>query len=374
MKRRGCVFLWSAFAELDLRTRKLCLRHHDTQKYRQQSKTNHNPKTVPSYSEITSRPSVAFKCYVIASMTFIWTAYTLTIKSSKTDVPQDMMYSSTSVVLCAELLKLLITFAMFHKECEFDNQRFSEQVNRYFINAPKELLKMSVPSFAYALQNNLDFLALSNLDAGVYQVTTQLKVVSTALFMMLFLGRKFSARRWMAISLLMFGVAFVQMNNTPASEANKKRESAENYIVGLSAVLATCVTAGFAGVYFEKMLKDGGSTPFWVRNMQMYSCGVISASIACLTDYNRIMEKGFFYGYTEKVYAVVVLLGVGGLYISLVMRYLDNLYKSMASAVSIILVVVLSLLIFDNVFVGSYFVLGTICVVLAVLLYNSVNE
>ena len=101
------------------------------------------------------------------------------------------MYSSTSVVLCAELLKLLITFAMFHKECEFDNQRFSEvsylsvyeknlqkfkfqQVNRYFINATKELLKMSVPSFAYALQNNLDFLALSNLDAGVYQVTRRM--------------------------------------------------------------------------------------------------------------------------------------------------------------------------------------------------------
>ncbi|EGT56748.1 CBN-UGTP-1 protein [Caenorhabditis brenneri] len=323
---------------------------------------------------LSSRPSFAFKCYVIASMTFIWTAYTLTIKYTRSSVEPEMMYSSTSVVLCAEVLKLLITFGMFYKECKFDSRQFSEQINKYYINAPTELAKMSVPSIAYALQNNLDFVGLSNLDAGVYQVTTQLKVVSTALFMMLFLGRKFSARRWMAICLLMFGVAFVQMNNTPASEVNTKRESAENYIVGLSAVLATCVTAGFAGVYFEKMLKDGGSTPFWIRNMQMYSCGVISASIACLTDFTRISEKGFFFGYTDKVYAVVILLGVGGLYISLVMRYLDNLYKSMASAVSIILVVVLSMLIFPDVFVGMYFVLGTICVVLAVLLYNSVNE
>uniref|UniRef100_A0A8R1HQL3 Uncharacterized protein n=1 Tax=Caenorhabditis japonica TaxID=281687 RepID=A0A8R1HQL3_CAEJA len=226
-----------------------------------------------------SRPSFAFKCYVIASMTFIWTGYTLTIKYTRSAVEPENMYASTSVVFCAEFLKLILTFALFYKECNFESQKFSEQVSRYYLNAPRELVKMSVPSFAYALQNNLDFVGLSNLDAGVYQVTTQLKVVSTALFMMLFLGRKFSTRRWMAITLLMFGVAFVQMNNTPSSEANKKRESAENYIVGLSAVLATCVTAGFAGVYFEKMLKDGGSTPFWIRNMQMYSCGVVSSTL-----------------------------------------------------------------------------------------------
>lgn len=85
---------------------------------------------------------------------------------------------------------------------------------------------MSVPSIAYALQNNLDFVALSNLSAGVYQVlirmlfhaqncaiqvTTQLKVVTTAIFMMLFLGRKFSGRRWVAIVLLFSGVAAVQV-------------------------------------------------------------------------------------------------------------------------------------------------------------------
>lgn len=65
----------------------------------------------------------------------------------------------------------------------------------------------------YAIQNNLDFIALSNLDAGVYQVTTQLKVVTTAIFMMLFLGRKFSSRRWAAIMLLFAGVALVQVGS-----------------------------------------------------------------------------------------------------------------------------------------------------------------
>lgn len=34
----------------------------------------------------------------------------------------------------------------------------------------KELLKLSVPSVVYAVQNNMAFMALSNLDAAVYQV------------------------------------------------------------------------------------------------------------------------------------------------------------------------------------------------------------
>lgn len=38
--------------------------------------------------------------------------------------------------------------------------------------SPKELLKLSVPSVVYAVQNNMAFLALSNLDAAVYQART----------------------------------------------------------------------------------------------------------------------------------------------------------------------------------------------------------
>ena len=60
------------------------------------------------------------------------------------------------------------------------------------------------------------------------------------------------------------------------------------------------------GVYFEKMLKDGSSTPFWVRNLQMYLCGIVSAGFSVLaTESDKIMDKGFFYGYDWKVASIV---------------------------------------------------------------------
>ncbi|WKX98247.1 hypothetical protein Q1695_013709 [Nippostrongylus brasiliensis] len=296
----------------------------------------------------TERHDLLFKAYIVITMTWLWTGYTLTVRYTRTSVPTDKLYASCTVVLMAEIC-----------------------FQKYFLDAPKELIKASVPSIAYAIQNNLDFVALSNLDAGLYQVTTQLKVITTAIFMMLFLGRKFSGTRWAAILLLFFGVAAVQLNNVNDTGEQKRG----NYFVGITAVLVTCVTAGFAGVYFEMMLKGGGSTPFWIRNLQMYSCGMVSAFVGCLvSDGESISERGFFYGYDVKVWIIVGFLSFGGVYISLVMKYLDNLHKSFASAVSIILVVITSYFVFADVFIGAYFVVGTAIVVFAVLLYNSVPE
>lgn len=39
-----------------------------------------------------------------------------------------------------------------------------------YFDKPIEVLKMSVPSIVYTFQNNLEFVALSNLSAAVYQV------------------------------------------------------------------------------------------------------------------------------------------------------------------------------------------------------------
>ena len=58
----------------------------------------------------------------------------------------------------------------------------------------------------------------------------------------------------------------------------------------------------------------------------------------------------------------------------MVMKYLDNLHKSFASAISIILVVVFSMMFFESVTIGLYFVIGSALVCFAILLYNSVNE
>ncbi|KAI6177333.1 hypothetical protein M3Y97_00895300 [Aphelenchoides bicaudatus] len=325
------------------------------------------PTDNKSHKRVEESPTtLGFKVYVITLMTFMWTGYTLLVRHTRSSVPKENMYSAPTVVFMAELSKLVISTGMLLNDNKWSFTHSWIVMKREFIHKPTELLKMSVPSITYAIQNNLDFIA------SVESACRCLSMVTTALFMMFFLGRHFSFRRWVAIFLLFVGVAAVQLNNIDESSRSK---STENPFVGLVAVLSTCVTAGFAGVYFEKMLKDGTSTSLWIRNIQMYTCGIISTSIGLFAkDSEHLRTKGFFWGYSNEVCCVIGFLSVGGIYISLVMKYLDNLHKSFASAISIILVVILSVMFFDGISLGVYFVLGSMIVCSAVLLYNSVNE
>jgi UDP-galactose transporter len=137
------------------------------------------------------------------------------------------------------------------------------------------------------LQNNLQYVAVSNLDAATFQVTYQLKILTTALFSVTLLHRQLSVQKWVSLVLLTFGIALVQLpaHETPKEEGffhkhfsfHTRAVSAHtpshdiegvNPTLGLVTVFASCMLSGAAGVYFEKVLKGSNAT-LWVRNVQL---------------------------------------------------------------------------------------------------------
>ncbi|PNI12793.1 SLC35A2 isoform 1, partial [Pan troglodytes] len=128
-----------------------------------------------------------------------------------------------------------------------------------------DTLKLAVPSLIYTLQNNLQYVAISNLPAATFQVTYQLKILTTALFSVLMLNRSLSRLQWASLLLLFTGVAIVQAQQ---AGGGGPRPLDQNPGAGLAAVVASCLSSGFAGVYFEKILK-GSSGSVWLRNLQL---------------------------------------------------------------------------------------------------------
>lgn len=279
-------------------------------------------------------------------------------------------YLSSTAVVCAEIMKLITCVIIIWCQQNYSFDGLVNQLNDEIVQKPYETLKLLIPSGLYTLQNNLLFVALSNLDAATYQVTYQLKILTTALFSVLMLGRQLNSMKWVSLLILMAGVSMVQWPKSDGKVASAVDKSANERFIGLMAVLTACFSSGFAGVYFEKLLK-GSSTGVWMRNIQLGFFGTIIGYISVYTyDYQKVTDKGFFQGYNNIVWTVISLQALGGLVIAAVIKYADNILKGFATSISIILSSFVSYFFLKDFVPNSLFIGGSFLVILATFLYG----
>lgn len=169
--------------------------------------------------------------------------------------------------------------------------------------------------------------------------------------------------------ILTVGVAVVQLSGSGDKHAQTAADASHRF-VGLVAVLCAACTSGFAGVYFEKILK-GSQTTLWLRNVQM---GLPSIVIAFITIYSKdskaVAEHGMLGGFSSMVWTVVVVQAAGGLIVAVVVKYADNILKTFAASFSIVISCIISSIFFDF-HANLMFVLGAGLVVSATVMYSA---
>jgi len=289
------------------------------------------------------------------------------MRYSRTHAGGSELYLASTAVFMMEILKLCLCLGVVFCQGGFSMTALGVEVYNHVWKSPYDMLKLCVPSFLYTVQNNLLYLALSNLDASTYQIMYQLKILTTALFSATMLGKTFTKIKWISLVILTAGVATVQLSGS--SDSGADGDDDRNHLVGLFAVLSAACTSGFSGVYFEKILK-GSEISLWIRNIQM---GLPSIMIALTTvwlhDSAEISRKGFFVGYNHIVLSVITVQAVGGLIVAVVVKYADNVLKVFASSFSIICSCIISALFFDfrpNV----WFLCGASMVILSTVMYS----
>lgn len=300
----------------------------------------------------------------LLTLTFQNAVLGLSMRYARTQ-PGDLFLSSTAVVM-AELVKLvsclLITFAQ-----EGSIVKWIHTLNTQIIQQPVDTLKVCVPSLVYTLQNNLLYIAASNLDAATYQVTYQLKILTTAMFSVLMLKKTLGGIQWVALVLLLAGVSLVQLAQTNAPKTAGGHE--QNPLLGLVAVFISCCMSGFAGVYFEKILK-GSEVSLWVRNIQLSVLGIPFGLVTTfIGDGAKVRDHGFFFGYNNVVWFVVMMQALGGLLVAVVVKYADNILKGFATSLAIIVACVASIYLFDF-HITWRFASGTGLVIASIFMYS----
>lgn len=261
----------------------------------------------------------------------------------------------------------------------------------------KDTLKVCVPATIYVLQNNLLYIAVANLDASVYMVSYQLKILTTAMFTVLILRRKLSLLQWIALVFLFIGIALVQVDEKNQKDAAKRLIAAakwnetcgdalnstcvtstpkptdvphQNMFIGLGAVLIACLLSGFAGIYFEKILKQKAEVSVWIRNVQLALISLpVAFAMIYIKDYEKATSKGFMTGVDWAVWIAVLLGSLGGLIVAVVIKFADNILKAFATSFAIVLACVCSVFLF-NFYPSLMFLGGTTMVIGAIFVYS----
>ena len=210
-----------------------------------------------------------------------------------------------------------------------------------------------------------------------FQITNQLKIISTAMFSIALLNKQLTRIKWISLILLSIGVTMVQIDTHTSVQANllpntkgagvKKEHST---LLGLVAVITASVVSGFAGVYMEKIFKRQRRVSFWVSNAQFYTFGIFLGLIGVIyQDGVEIAKMGFFHGYDFVVFLVVLFASAGGIIVSLILKYASCITKGFATSCAIVLSSVVSVYAFN--FIPSIlFVMGAVSVIAAVLMYS----
>ncbi|KAL2174004.1 nucleotide-sugar transporter-domain-containing protein [Thermothelomyces heterothallicus CBS 202.75] len=347
--------------------------------------------------------------------------------------PGDHRYFTSTAVLLNEIIKLAISlsFSIHEVSRSLAPQTpvtvLLEQIYNQVFSG--DGWKLAIPAVLYTLENTLQYVALSNLDPVHFQLLYQLKIITTAIFMVVLLGRSLGVRRWLSLVVLTVGVAIVSLPSSNAKDmaldihdfsdhffprsvhelgqfaggvAEAARELTKrgvvgltnglskrsatyegiaddldnspkmNYSAGLTAVLVAAVVSGLTGVYFEKILKES-TTPasVWTRNIQLSFYSLFPAFLigVVVNDGEEIAKHGFFDGYNSVVWTSIVLQAIGGILASLCINYADNIAKNFATSISIVVSFLFSVFFFDFQVTIS-FLFGTVLVLGATYMYS----
>lgn len=240
--------------------------------------------------------------------------------------------------------------------------------------------KVIVLVVVYTVANILSYYALARVDASVYTVMLQLKILSTAAFAVCFLGRYISATKWRALTLLVIGCILVVSPafNRPVGcsadviEAAAPRHTTAESMLGVGAILVMVAVSGYSAVYFEDMLKKTGEKlTIWERNFQLalYSSFLlIFIVLSEVEDYDMNNHK-FLQGWTINAVMIATIQAGGGLLVAVTLKYADAVLKTLATSGSIVLSAVLGKLLLGGV-LDTFVGLGCIVTILAVFNYT----
>ena len=355
-------------------------------------------------TELNNEKMKYIKTIVLITIVFQNCGYALSTRYSRSVLKEK--WSEYEVVMVAEFVKLIISICLMKIDTNTNTNTSVNSIsnNKNFFNRIIFLLwsgkSMIFIVVGYVISNICVFVSLQRIDASVYTVLSQLKLLVTAALSVCFLKTYLSYTKVRALVLLGIGSILVTSANfqakptitTTTSDVNSANQhNASDVLIGVSCCLLMVLINSSASIYLEKLLKDNEiKFTIWERNIQLAFYSLCVISIICTYDYidfssfnvnpnsnsnpdinnmNMKPKKVPFQGWSFLTCGIVLFQAVGGILVATTLKYADSIVKNFAVAGSIMLSTVLGYFFFNG-HMDIFVILGCLSTILALFNYT----
>ena len=213
--------------------------------------------------------------------------------------------------------------------------------------SPTHILKLSIPAICYVLQNNLSAYAIIATNAATFQLWSNIKILTTAAFMYIFLKLDLSLFKVLCLLQILCGLAVTHKHIS--------------FKIGILYVMLSSIVSGFSSTYTELLLKDSKSS-FMANTFYIYCFTTLFAFP--FYDFKNYQSIDNPYIQISLLLSVIV-----GISVSLIMKYADNMVKIFLTIFSLILTGIISNVCCSSKITTS-FILSSMIVCISVIQYN----
>mmetsp|Transcript_26836 Transcript_26836/g.63668 ORF Transcript_26836/g.63668 Transcript_26836/m.63668 type:complete len:382 (+) Transcript_26836:101-1246(+) len=290
-------------------------------------------------------------------------------------------FLTSAAILSVEFLKMVLSLLYI----VLVERRPASSAVEFIKQDRRNTALMCVPATLYSVQMTLEYIALGNIDASVFSVLVQTKLLATAGCSVCILGKKIKKVQLISLVLLTVGVMLCNLKDQGSELTGE--EMVDSSRQGIIATLGIALCSGFASVYSEKVIKakrnvtqqlpsksDGSpKDQFGLAYTQVQLAFVsllIMGAYCIVMELDIILEKGLFFGFNMAACISIFVSAIGGLIVAAVLKFADAVLKGYATAISVVLTGVLSMVLFGTELNLLYF-LGICNVICSVLLYSA---
>jgi len=264
------------------------------------------------------------------------TAQTLVVKT--TERGGQLRYNTAAAVFCVEFIKLVLAQLLLLRERPVSGQVIGISLMNW--------AAYGVPSIIYAINNNLNIKAIHYLGPHIFQLFSNLKLLTAAIASCLVLKTSVTSIQWVSLLLLVCALCSAQIKIFVFAETHDQvNDDYTKFLRGFFCVMITAILSGFSGVANEYLLKNMNVEISFMRKcVWLYQWGCLLNLLGAFFSKESL---SMFDGFSFSVWTLIAVNACVGFSVGFLLKYFDTITKGFASCLSVLSVTLCSWLFFD---------------------------